>query len=46
MKTKLTEQQKDYICRQLAQFIPHKQIAKTVLARFPEIELTPEETAM
>jgi len=43
MKTKLTEQQKDYICRQLAQFIPHKQIAKTVLARFPEIELSPEE---
>lgn len=43
MKETLTHEQKDQICRKLAQFIPHKQIADQMLARFPEIELTSDE---
>jgi hypothetical protein len=43
MKETLTHEQKDFICRKLAQFIPHKRIAEEMLTRFPEIELTPDE---
>ena len=43
MTNTLNDDHKDFICRKLAQFIPHKQIAADILERYPEIELTPEE---
>ena len=35
--------QKDYICRQLAQFVPHKLIAGKLLKRFPETKMEREK---
>jgi hypothetical protein len=45
MKETLTHEQKDFICRKLAQFIPHKQIAAQILSKFPEIELDDQQEA-
>lgn len=43
MKEIFSDNQKDFICRKLAQFIPHRQIAAALRERYPELELTPEE---
>jgi hypothetical protein len=39
MNEVLNIEQKDYICRQLAQFVPHKAIATKLLECFPEIKM-------
>jgi hypothetical protein len=34
---------KDFICKQLALFKPHRQVAEKLLQQFPEIPLSLEE---
>jgi hypothetical protein len=43
MSEVLNIKQKDYICRQLAQFVPHKLIAEKLLKRFPKTKMEQEE---
>ena len=39
MNKVLNLEQKDFICRQLAQFVPHKKIADIFLEHFPETKM-------
>ncbi len=39
-KQELTDEQKDFICRRLAQFISHRKIAEAVRAEWPELEIS------
>lgn len=43
MNKVLNIEQKDFICRQLAQFVPHKKIADIFLEHFPETKMGKEE---
>ena len=45
-KKSLTIAQKDFICRKLAQFVPHRRIASTMRERYPEIDLDENELGM
>ncbi len=45
-KQELTDEQKDFICRRLAQFIPHRKIAEALRAEWPELEISNAELIM
>ena len=39
----LNKSQKDFICKKLAQFVPHRQIAQAMLKRFPDLKIDENE---